>query len=118
MKNFPVKVDGKEYWISRSVAVCVFVFKIKNNKLYALIERRGDGAPDENGKLASVSGYVEFNESIEETIMRELQEESGFIAKKERLQFMYILQKEMKTLMKNVRLAEKPMKFQMSNGWK
>ena len=35
MKNFPVKVDGKEYWISRSIAVCVFVFKIKGNKLYA-----------------------------------------------------------------------------------
>ena len=37
MKNFPIKVDGKEYWISRSIAVCVFVFKIKVNKLYALI---------------------------------------------------------------------------------
>ena len=90
MKNFPVKADGKEYWISRSVAVCVFVFKIKNDKLYALIERRGIGAADEKGKLAAVSGYIDFDESLEEATIRELQEESGFIAKKERLQFMYI----------------------------
>lgn len=27
MKNFPVKVNGKEYWISRSVAAVGFVFK-------------------------------------------------------------------------------------------
>lgn len=90
MKNFPVKVDGKEYWISRSVAVCVFVFKIKNDKLYTLIERRGSGAADERGKLAAVSGYIDFNESLEEAVIRELHEETGFIAKKGRLQFMYI----------------------------
>lgn len=90
MKNFPVKVDGKEYWISRSIAVCVFVFKIKGNKLYALIERRGKGAADEQGKLCTCSGYLDFNECDREATTRELMEECGFIAKEERLQFMYI----------------------------
>ena len=68
MKNFPVKVDGKEYWISRSIAVCVFVFKIKGNKLYALIERRGKGAADEQGKLCTCSGYLDFNECDREAV--------------------------------------------------
>lgn len=90
MKNFPVKVDGKEYWISRSVATCVFVFKIKGDELFALIERRGKGAADEQGKLASISGYLDFNENLEDATIRELKEETGFIANKDRLQFMYI----------------------------
>ena len=90
MNNFPVKIDGKEYWISRSIAVCAFVFKIKNNKLYALVERRGKGAADEQGKLCTCSGYLDFSETDKGAIVRELKEECGFIAKEERLQFMYI----------------------------
>lgn len=90
MKNFPVKVDGKEYWISRSVATCVFVFKIKGDELFTLVEKRGRGAADEQGKLAAVSGYLDWNEQIEEATIRELKEECGFIANKDRLQFMGI----------------------------
>lgn len=43
MKNFPVKVNGKEYWISRSVAAVGFVFKKVNSTIYALVEQRGVG---------------------------------------------------------------------------
>ena len=32
MENFSVIKDGKEYWISRSVAVACFVFKKLNKK--------------------------------------------------------------------------------------
>ena len=49
MKNFSVNVNGKEYWISRSVAVAGFIFKQKGNDLYALIEKRGKGAADYQG---------------------------------------------------------------------
>lgn len=90
MENFAVKIDGKEYWISRSVAVCCFIFKIKDDELYALIERRGKGAADEQGKLAAVSGYLSYNESLTQAVVRETFEETGFKAKEERLQFMKI----------------------------
>lgn len=90
MKNFPVKVDGKEYWISRSVAVCTFVFKIKGNELFTLVQRRGKGAADEQGKLCASSGYLEWSEQLCDASVRELQEECGFIANKDRLQFMGI----------------------------
>lgn len=90
MKNFAVKVDGKEYWISRSIAVCTFVFKIKNDELYMLVERRGKGAADENGKLCAMCGYLDYNETVTEAAVREIKEETGFIAKEERLQYMKI----------------------------
>lgn len=90
MENFAVKIDGKEYWISRSVAVCCFIFKIKDDELYALIERRGKGAADEQGKLAAVSGYLSYNESLTQAVVRETFEEMGFKANEERLQFMKI----------------------------
>lgn len=50
MKNFSVKVNGKEYWISRSVATVCFIFKQKNNRTFVLIEKRGKGAADNIGK--------------------------------------------------------------------
>lgn len=90
MENFAVKIDGKEYWISRSVAVCAFIFKIQNDELYTLIERRGSGAADEQGKLAAVSGYLSYNETLTQAVVREIFEETGFKAKEERLQFMKI----------------------------
>ena len=46
MKNFSVNVNGKEYWISRSVAVACFIFKQNVDDLYALIEKRGNSAAD------------------------------------------------------------------------
>ena len=38
MKNFPIKDEktGKEYWISRAVAVVTFVFNVIYNKLFIL----------------------------------------------------------------------------------
>lgn len=90
MDNFAVKIDGKEYWISRSVAVCCFIFKIMDDELYTLIERRGKGAADEQGKLAAVSGYLSYNETLTQAVVREIFEETGFKAKEERLQFMKI----------------------------
>lgn len=90
MKNFSVKVEGKEYWISRSVATCTFVFKIKGDELFVLVEKRGKGAADNQGKLCSVCGYLDFDENLTDCAIRELKEETGFIANKDRLQFMYI----------------------------
>ena len=48
MKNFPIidSKTGREYWISRSVAVIVIVFAYDlKGKQYVLTVRRGNGTP-------------------------------------------------------------------------
>ena len=64
MKNFPVNVDGKEYWISRSNAVVGIVFKWENGQYHILANKRGKGCPDYVGKWNIPCGYVDYNESI------------------------------------------------------
>lgn len=77
MKNFPVEVNGKEYWISRSVAICLFIFKEINGNLYGLVETRGKGAGDEIGKKCFVCGYLDYDETIKQCAIREAKEETG-----------------------------------------
>ena len=50
MQNFPVKVEDKEYWISRSVAVVGFIFTKINNEYYVLGSQRGTGADGRAGQ--------------------------------------------------------------------
>ena len=79
MKNFSVKVDGKEYWISRSVAVVGFFFRhnTETNQIEALVEKRGKGAADYRLKLCVPCGYLDFDETAEQAVVRELYEECG-----------------------------------------
>ncbi|MCD8206440.1 MAG: NUDIX domain-containing protein [Bacteroidales bacterium] len=86
-KNFPVKVDGKTFWISRGVATVAFVIKRKNGKLWLLIEKRGKGAADNVGKYCVPCGYLEPNVTCEENMAKELVEECGFIADETKLKF-------------------------------
>lgn len=77
MKNFPVEVDGKEYWISRSMAVVAMAVKKVENWLYVLVERRGEGAADNKGKLCMPCGYLDYDETLKGACARELKEETG-----------------------------------------
>lgn len=90
MKNFPVKVDGKEYWISRSVATVCFIFKHRNNKTFVLIEKRGKGAADNIGKWCVPGGYLEWDITLAENAALEVLQETGFIIKKEKLRIVGI----------------------------
>lgn len=90
MKNFSVEIDGQTRWISRSVAACTFVFKILNNKLLVLVERRGKGAADEKSKLCACCGYLDYDETLPQCAVREIREETGFIANEKKLRFMGI----------------------------
>lgn len=78
-ENFSVKVDGKEYWISRSVAVVGFIFhhNEETNQIEALVEKRGPGAADYQGCMCVPCGYLNWSESGEEGIARESLEECG-----------------------------------------
>lgn len=82
MKNFPIidKETGREYWISRSVAVVVFLFaKDIHGETYILAEQRGIGTPDPEyiGKYCVPCGYLDYDETIIQAAQRELMEETG-----------------------------------------
>ena len=79
MKNFPIKVDDKEYWVSRSCAVVGIIYKTfdVDGKLYILANKRGKGCPDYVGKWNVTCGYLDYNESLLQAVSREIYEEVG-----------------------------------------
>ena len=85
MKNFPVtdKETGREYWISRSIAVVIAVFakdKIANDD-FVLVVQRGIGTPDPEyvGAFCMPCGYLDFDETCTQAAQRELVEETGLM---------------------------------------
>lgn len=89
-QNFPIKVGEKVYWHSRAMAVVGFVFKEMGNRLFVLTEQRGAGAADNVGSFCVPCGYLDFNETLEDAILRELKEETGFVGIKNKLNFLKI----------------------------
>jgi len=82
MKNFPImdRERGREYWISRSIAVLGIVKAIdKNGVKYILAEQRGIRTPDPEyvGKWCLPCGYLDFDETCKQAIAREVREETG-----------------------------------------
>lgn len=82
IRNFPVNVDGKEYWISRSNAVVGIVFKWENGQYHILANKRGKGCPDYVGKWNITCGYVDYDETIFDAVSREVFEETGLLVPK------------------------------------
>lgn len=88
MKNFPVvdEKTGKTHWISRSMAVSVYIFKSNPfGEIFVLTEKRGKGAADNIGKLCAPCGYVDFDETLKEAAVREVLEETGVVISPDRL---------------------------------
>ena len=81
MKNYCI-IDNeeREHWISRSIAVVVFVFaKDIYGDTYILAEQRGKRTPDPEyvGKYCVPCGYLDYDETIVQAAQRELMEETG-----------------------------------------
>lgn len=82
MKNFKItaKEDNKEYWISRSIAVVGIVYAInQEGELFFLVSKRGNGCPDYVGKWQVTCGYLDFDETTKDAVIRELYEELGLV---------------------------------------
>lgn len=77
MKNFPINIDGKEYWIARNVAVSCFVFTKINKEWCVLANKRGNKTPDFQGFWNCPCGYLDFDETTEQAAKREVFEETG-----------------------------------------
>ena len=82
MKNHPLinPATGQEEWISRAIAVLVFVVaRDKNQKLYLLAQVRGPKTPDPEfrGCWCLPCGYLDYNETVKEAAVREVFEETG-----------------------------------------
>ena len=78
MRNFPIVYKGNTYWISRAVAVTNIIFAQDGlDNWYVLGSKRGDGTPDFQGYWNCVCGYLDFNETAIEAVVRETFEEVG-----------------------------------------
>lgn len=79
-KNFQITAtDGKKYWISRSVAVhgMILAKDLDTQEIYVLLGKRGPKCPDEIGKWADVCGYIDWDETLQDALKREIYEEMG-----------------------------------------
>ncbi len=81
MKNFKVtaKEDNKEYWISRAIAVtgCIICRSRFTEEPVYLISKRGSGCPDHIGEWQFNCGYLDWDETLDQAVKRELYEELG-----------------------------------------
>ena len=82
VQNKMIEHEGQVYWISRSVAVVGLVFARCKGETYVLINQRGQGAPDFQGYWNMPCGYLDWNESGVEAVVREIYEETGLNMKR------------------------------------
>lgn len=90
MQNFPIKHEGKTYWISRSVAVSGFIFCKFMNKWFVLANKRGKGCMDMPGYWNCPCGYIDWDETLNDAMIREIHEETGLNLSIENLTQVYI----------------------------
>lgn len=95
MKNFPIidKETGREYWISRSIAVLGIVTATDYNGVeHILAVQRGIGTPDPEfvGAWCLPCGYLDFDETCKEAVSREVKEETGIDISPDKFELVYI----------------------------
>jgi 8-oxo-dGTP pyrophosphatase MutT (NUDIX family) len=71
------KIGEDDIWHSRSVAVVGMVLMLHEGEIYVLIGKRGKGLPNAVGQWCMPCGYLDWNETCEEAVVREVWEETG-----------------------------------------
>lgn len=75
--NFPIRRNGRVYWVSRSNTVSLYVYcRDKAGGWCVLASKRGPNA-SQSGKWNVVCGFLDYGYSLEETAIKECQEETG-----------------------------------------
>ena len=75
--NFPIKRNGKVYWVSRSNTISLYVFAYNaNDELCILTNLRGPKATS-SGLWNVVCGYLDYGYTLEDTAVKECWEECG-----------------------------------------
>ncbi|MGR3277132.1 NUDIX domain-containing protein [Acaryochloris marina NIES-2412] len=75
--NRCIEVSGKTCWISRDVTVLGVIFFVIGETAYIPLGLRGDQMPTEPGKWGLPGGYLDYDETAGEAIVREIWEELG-----------------------------------------
>lgn len=79
-KNEPLLLeDGRTVWNSRSCAVVaqICLYHKVSQQWYVLLGQRGQGAPDFQGWWGLPCGYLDWDETLCEAVVREVWEECG-----------------------------------------
>jgi 8-oxo-dGTP diphosphatase len=79
-KNTPnrcLTVDGEVLWISRSVTVLPVLLFAQADQTYVPLNKRGPALPDEVGKWSLPGGYLDYDETVGDAVIREVWEELG-----------------------------------------
>jgi ADP-ribose pyrophosphatase YjhB (NUDIX family) len=74
-ENTKIKVK-QEYWISRAVTVEGIIFASKNEKMYVLTTKRTRFVVDGPNKYCVPGGYLDWNETGYDAMVREVYEET------------------------------------------
>jgi 8-oxo-dGTP pyrophosphatase MutT (NUDIX family) len=74
----PHEINGRVVWESRSVAVVGVIMVYKGTIPYVLVSRRGPNSADFQGKMNLVAGYLDWDETGTQALIRECWEETGF----------------------------------------
>lgn len=71
--------EGRSIWVSRSCAVVaeVCMYSPEDNSWYVLLGKRGSGTPDFQGYWCLPCGYLDWNETLCQAMVREVWEECG-----------------------------------------
>jgi 8-oxo-dGTP pyrophosphatase MutT (NUDIX family) len=66
-----------DYWTSRAVAVVGIVFAYTTDGLFVLLEKRGGKMLDFPNKICLPCGYLDWDETVYEAMVREVYEETS-----------------------------------------
>jgi len=69
--------SSQSIWVSRSVAVLAIPFFTYNYKIWVPLGKRSASCPTEVGKYGLPAGYLDWDESASEAVIREVWEELG-----------------------------------------
>lgn len=76
-RNFAIERNGKQYWVSRSSTISLYVFcKDENGVWNILVSQRGENM-QYGGKWNVVAGFLDYGETLETAAIRECYEECG-----------------------------------------